>query len=115
GWTCNQASGIVTCTRSALAFGAAPAITITVTAPAAASTLSNTATVAATTADPVGSNNSDTAGTTVTGIADVSITNTDNPDPVNAGASLAYTLDASNDGPSTAQTITVTDTLPAGV
>jgi len=115
GWTCNQASGVVTCTRAALALGTAPSITLTVTAPAAGGSLSNTATVAATTGDPVSANNSSTQTTTVAASADASLTNTDNPDPVNAGATLTYTLVASNAGPSTASTITVTDTLPAGV
>ena len=45
GWTCGQASGIVACTRPTLTVSTAPNITITVKAPAAAATLSNTASV----------------------------------------------------------------------
>src|SRR5437870_3876850 len=52
---------------------------------------------------------------TVTGSADLSITKTDNPDPVNAGATLTYTVTVSNGGPSTAANVQVTDNLPAGV
>src|SRR5207245_1308418 len=51
----------------------------------------------------------------VTGSADLSITKTDNPDPVNAGATLTYTVTVSNGGPSTAANVQVTDNLPAGV
>src|SRR3989441_699057 len=47
--------------------------------------------------------------------ADLSITKTDNPDPVNAGATLTYTVTVTNSGPSTAANVQVTDNLPAGV
>src|SRR3989441_1153805 len=46
--------------------------------------------------------------------ADLSITKTDNPDPVNAGATLTYTVTVTNGGPSTAANVQVTDNLPAG-
>lgn len=54
----------VTCALGALANGATATVTIVVT-PAAAGSLSNTATVSSSTADPVSTNNSATAGTTV--------------------------------------------------
>ena len=65
----------VTCTRPALAAGAtAPTITVVVTAPAQAATLSNTASVASTTADPNPANNTSRGRrTTVTASADLSI------------------------------------------
>jgi uncharacterized repeat protein (TIGR01451 family) len=47
-------------------------------------------------------------------VADLSITQADDPDPVSAGANVTYTLSISNAGPSTATNLTVTDTLPAG-
>jgi uncharacterized repeat protein (TIGR01451 family) len=47
--------------------------------------------------------------------ADLAIVKTDSPDPVHARGTLAYTLAVSNAGPSTAASVTVTDTLPAGV
>lgn len=46
---------------------------------------------------------------------DLSITQTDTPDPVNVASSLAYTLTAANAGPEDASGVTVTNTLPAGV
>ncbi|MBI1741721.1 DUF11 domain-containing protein [Candidatus Acetothermia bacterium] len=115
GWGCGQAAGIVTCTRASLAVGAAPAITIIVTAPANGGTITDTATVSSSTTDLNPSNNTDTEDTTVTSIADLAINKSDNPDPVNAGATLTYTLQVTNNGPSTATSVTVTDTLPAGV
>ena len=46
---------------------------------------------------------------------DLSLTQTDTPDPVNVASSLAYTLTVSNAGPDDATGVTVIDTLPAGV
>jgi uncharacterized repeat protein (TIGR01451 family) len=114
GWACGQASGIVTCTRASLGVTTAPAITITTTVTAASGSLSNSATVAAATTDPVSANNADTDTTAVTPVADLSLTQSDSPDPVTAGQNVSYTLLAVNNGPSTASAITLTDTIPAG-
>jgi uncharacterized repeat protein (TIGR01451 family) len=46
--------------------------------------------------------------------ADLSVTKSDSPDPVTAGANLTYTLTVSNAGPSDAQTVSLADTLPTG-
>jgi uncharacterized repeat protein (TIGR01451 family) len=48
-------------------------------------------------------------------LADLSITKSDDPDPVLAGDPLTYTLTVTNNGPHTALDVTATDTLPAGV
>jgi len=45
----------------------------------------------------------------------LSISQTDTPDPVNVANSLSYTLTAANNGPEDATGVTVVDTLPAGV
>ncbi|MDD2358181.1 MAG: hypothetical protein PHX13_09760, partial [Thiovulaceae bacterium] len=47
--------------------------------------------------------------------ADLALTNTDSPDPVITNSSLTYTLGVTNNGPQTATSLTLTDTLPAGV
>ncbi len=46
--------------------------------------------------------------------SDLSITKVDSPDPVTAGSNLTYTLTVTNNGPSDATGVMVTDTLPAG-
>src|SRR6266540_1483170 len=46
--------------------------------------------------------------------ADVSVTKSDNPDPVVAGTTLHYTIVVENDGPDTASFPTLNDTIPAG-
>jgi uncharacterized repeat protein (TIGR01451 family) len=51
----------------------------------------------------------------VADIANLAITLSDTPDPVAAGATLAYTLSIHNSGPATAVDVTVNQTLPAGV
>ncbi len=46
---------------------------------------------------------------------DLSLAQTDTPDPVNVADGLGYTLTAANSGPDGATGVTVIDTLPAGV
>jgi uncharacterized repeat protein (TIGR01451 family) len=48
-------------------------------------------------------------------LADLLIVKTDSPDPVAAGGELTYTLTVTNNGPSTASDVELTDTLPAEV
>jgi uncharacterized repeat protein (TIGR01451 family) len=70
--------------------------------------------VAAAEADPTPANNSATAATVVNAIADLSITKTDSPDPVNNQSNITYTITVTNNGPSPSANTTVTDTIPAG-
>jgi uncharacterized repeat protein (TIGR01451 family) len=101
-WTCNEVSGKVTCTRASLAVGAAPQIQIQVKAPNEGGSISNTASVSATEYYPVDVNNSETQATSVDPVADLSITKTDGKAMVDAGSAIAYTIVASNAGPSSA-------------
>ncbi len=48
-------------------------------------------------------------------VADLDISKMDDPDPVNPGRNLTYTLSVTNKGPSPATNVTVTDTLPGGI
>ncbi len=84
--------------------------------PSATSSLSNTATVTAPagTTDPDTANNTATDTDTLTGSADLEIiSKADTPDPVIAGNNITYTISFRNNGPSDAQTVTVTDGVPA--
>jgi uncharacterized repeat protein (TIGR01451 family) len=57
GWCCDHFAGVVTCTRSDLTIGTVAAITITVTAPSASGTITNTGAVSGQETDPDMTNN----------------------------------------------------------
>ncbi len=86
--------------------------------PSATGTLTNTATVAApagTTETNPGDNSATDSDTAITQQADLTITKGDSPDPVVAGNQLVYTVTVTNNGPSDAAGVVVSDALPAGV
>jgi uncharacterized repeat protein (TIGR01451 family)/fimbrial isopeptide formation D2 family protein/LPXTG-motif cell wall-anchored protein len=119
GWSCAYDSGThtVTCTLAGgLAAGAdAPAIALTaeVNSDAGPSTLVNTGTVSSGTTDDDLTNNSDADSVTVATSADLSLTKAlSTATPVPAGTEASFDLVASNAGPSDADSVTVTDTLP---
>jgi len=114
GWNCSRSGARVICRRASLPIGAAPTIVITATAPADGGVITNTATVRSSGFELVPDDNTASVTTTVTAVSDLSISKRDSPDPVYAGATLTYTLDITNAGPSLANNVAVTDTLPAG-
>ncbi|MGB5047727.1 MAG: hypothetical protein WBO46_02220, partial [Caldilineaceae bacterium] len=67
----------------------------------------------ATLPDPVASNDSVSA-TIVPQAADMEVTVVDGPDPVQAGATLLYTVTVVNNGPTAVANFIMTDTIPAG-
>src|SRR5207248_2945135 len=77
--------------------------------------LSNTATATSSTTDPDPSNNSGTASTLVHARADLAVTKA-GPAETIAGdpANLTYTITLTNNGPSDAQAVVLSDLLPAG-
>lgn len=95
-------------------------VTFTVSAtvsPSATGTLVNTATIALPSgiSDPMLSNNSATDTDTIVTSADLAITKTNGSASVTAGASVTYTIVASNAGPSNIIGATVADTLPGSI
>ena len=88
----SPSAGVVTCTAASLANGANVQFTITVTAPNGGGTISNTASVTSNASDPNASDDSVTLITTVNPLADLSVTKTDSPDPVQQSQSLTYQL-----------------------
>ncbi|HKE59066.1 MAG TPA: Calx-beta domain-containing protein, partial [Pyrinomonadaceae bacterium] len=121
GWTRTDAvpvggTGTITFTKASVANAETASCTLVVKANASApngSTITNTVSGASTTTDPTPGNNNATTTTTVSTSADLSVTKSDAPDPVNAGSNITYTINFNDSGPSDAQTVTVTDATPA--
>jgi large repetitive protein len=94
---------------------AAPPMNLTLTVEIDVGTtgvVTNVARVGASTGDPVTANNRSAWNTSVTG-ANVSVSKT--MGTVTAGRPATYTVTVSNGGPSAAENVVVTDTLPDGV
>jgi uncharacterized repeat protein (TIGR01451 family) len=112
----NSATGVVTYTGlpTTLASGATEGpITISYTQPATA-TSTVASTIAAATADPNATNNS--ASATIGGLQEADLaTSLAFPTTVNAGGTVTGTVGFTNNGPSTATTVTYTTTLSTGL
>jgi LPXTG-site transpeptidase (sortase) family protein len=98
----------------ALANGASATLAITATDNSTAAATNTATKTAEDQTDPVPGNNS--ASATVTGqAADIGITKTVNNATPNQGANVIFTITATNNGPSNATGVQVTDLLPAGL
>ena len=111
-----NSNGLVSCTIPLLGNGQSAQFTITVQAAstvANGTVVSNTATASSSSFDANSTNNSSTAMTTISANADVAINKTA-PATATAGTNITYTITVQNNGPSTANSVSFTDTLPAG-
>ncbi|MDP9343279.1 MAG: hypothetical protein M3Q23_14545 [Actinomycetota bacterium] len=109
--TCQETSGTVVCDLGFLDPGAATHVQV-VAGTTQPGTVTDTAQVQADQADSDPSNDSTTQDTTVNALqADLSVSVSDDPDPVIAGSDVIYSLTVSNAGPDTATTVTLTDNL----
>ncbi|MDO8189430.1 hypothetical protein Q5424_25940 [Conexibacter sp. JD483] len=113
---CTVAGGEVSCAVGALASGDTVELEIGATVPVAlgSATLVNNASVTGNELEPDLSDNSSEATTTVGPAADLAIVK-QGPATVAADGTIAWTLIATNNGPSTATGVVVTDVLPGGV
>ena len=85
-----------------------------VVAPTQEGPLTNHVVVTTTSPDPDSSNNIADESTTVTSPgADLAVTMTDGPDPAVVGENVTYRVNVTNNGPTTATNILLTDFLPA--
>ena len=77
--------------------------------------ITNEAAVSSTTDDTNPFNNTDEAQTQVFGVSEVIVDKAASANPVKAGESLIYTINAHNNGPSTAKNVEIKDLLPDGL
>ena len=104
----------VTALLGTLPSGVSTAVRIVVV-PDTVGALSNTATATLDEIDPNPGNNTATIVTTVEAAADLSVAITSDPEPVLVGQNLTYVVSVTNNGPSLATGVSLTDLLPADV
>ncbi len=120
GWTCTTpvagTNGTIDCSLTAtMNSGAQATFMIVSNVPssvAGGTTLSATASVSAA-GDSIPANDSATASVTTAAVADIAITKTRTASLVIPGGPLHYTITVTNNGPSDAASVTMTDVLPA--
>lgn len=116
---CTNVAGTINCIIGTKTAGSGPVNRIiTVRVPVggiAGSALSNTASIASAVTDPNPSNNQSTTVGSLLTRADLRITKSATPYPVVPGGSVTYTIIATNDGPSDAQAVEISDPMPAGL
>ena len=110
-FTCTTGSTI-TCTIATLPATTATTFTIEALVSASASgAIDNTATVTSATPDPDSANNTSTVTTPLGNTADLAVTKTA-PAAATEGSNITYTVTATNNGPSDAMNVVLTDVLP---
>jgi uncharacterized repeat protein (TIGR01451 family) len=115
-----NAAPTFTCTNPSFASGGNVVFTVVAQADATVNgindgTIQTAFSVNSDVADPNNANSSETESTAyVTPDADISVTNSDSPDPVSPGATITYTQSITNNGPDAANA-TFSEVLPSSV
>ncbi|MGZ8810217.1 MAG: Ig-like domain-containing protein, partial [Thermoanaerobaculia bacterium] len=112
------AGGVSPCAIGTINAGASVSVTVTYSVPAGyagPSPFTNTATVSATTSDPDGSDDTVSVQTIVgTPRADLAVVKS-GPSFITSGSQITYTITVTNNGPSPADAVSLTDPAPAGL
>jgi uncharacterized repeat protein (TIGR01451 family) len=111
---CAHANGVVQCQFSNLVVNESASVILAMR-PLSLGNLVNTAQVTASVTDFNLANNAVTNFASVVAAADLALAMTDRPDPVWVGEDLVYALTVTNQGPSAAPGVTLTNFLPPGV
>ena len=114
--TCTETAGTVTCTQvGAWPVGTTQDFTIVVaTTPDSTGTLINTAAVASELFDPISSNDTSSANSDPVPQANIVVDKT-GVAAASAGDQFDFTITVTNEGPSDASSVVLTDVLPAGL
>lgn len=125
GWSCTTPSvggtGTVTCTKTdplAPSAGSGNFTFVVLTSPTLAngSTITQPVSTSTTSPEPVTANNSTSTTTTVIRRVDVGVTKaTSVPGPFSQGQNVTFDITVTNNGPSRATNVVLTDALPAGL
>jgi uncharacterized repeat protein (TIGR01451 family) len=113
---CELETGDVVCRVGAIAVGTTITLAIVASSPpdAAVGTLTNTVVVSSATPDPDPTDNTAEATVTVTREADLSVTKSSDSAAVLLGGTVAYVVAVTNNGPSLASAVVVTEDVPSG-
>jgi large repetitive protein len=117
GWSCSPSGTFVVCTNSASVAvgGVGPTLTWNAKITSGITgALSHSGEVSSATGDGNLSNNQTSTTITILAGTDLSIAKTVSADPVIGGSAVTFMLNATNNGPFPANTVQVSDTLPAG-
>jgi uncharacterized repeat protein (TIGR01451 family) len=109
-------TGTVSCSIVTLASAASATFTVVFKVGsnvASLTTITNTASVAQSTSDPAPVNNTQVSSAIVSTSANLTVVKT-GPATITAGNDISYSVSVTNNGPSDAATITLTDILPTG-
>ncbi|MBK7473606.1 MAG: IPTL-CTERM sorting domain-containing protein [Betaproteobacteria bacterium] len=104
---------LVTCIPTGGSLPGGVSGTLTVFAKVQPSTVAGTVLSATANITPPGPNATSVATITVAGVADLSVTNVDTPDPLIAGGNITYTITVTNGGPSVATGVGISFPLDA--
>ena len=114
--TCAVAGQTVTCSAPTVPANSKLVVRITVTVDhGATGSVGNDASVSSATPPTDSTPSTVHIDTPITQRANLLLTKTATPEPVSAGNAVTYTLTASNNGPSDADNVTLSDPMPAGL
>jgi uncharacterized repeat protein (TIGR01451 family) len=112
---CSISGSVLTCDFGDLAPGASQSVTVSgATDPDDCGVLENTATVAAQN-EPAGQSDNSSTATLTVNCPDVTVRKTADTGTISAGDTASFTIEVSNSGSGVARSVTLADTLPAGI